>query len=135
VPFVKTTGSRGLHVTVPIVRTSTTAEVRAFAEQVAATMVERHPDELTVAFSKAERGGRLYLDVLRNGASQTEVAAYGVRGRPGAPVAAPLEWDELRDRTLRADRWTVRNIFRRLARRPDPWAGMDDVARTLPVFP
>lgn len=132
VPFVKTTGSRGLHVSVPLVRSSTTAEVRAFAEQVAATMVERHPDELTTAFSKAERGDRLFLDVLRNGASQTEVAAYGVRGRPTAPVAAPLEWDEVRDRALRADRWTVRNIFRRLARRPDPWAHMDEVARELP---
>jgi bifunctional non-homologous end joining protein LigD len=133
-PFVKTTGSRGLHVTVPLGRSSTTAEVRAFAEDVAATLVERHPDELTTAFSKAERGDRLFLDVLRNGPSQTEVAAYGVRGRPGAPVAAPLEWAEVRDRSLRPDRWTVRNIFRRLARRPDPWSGMDDAARDLPVF-
>jgi bifunctional non-homologous end joining protein LigD len=135
VPFVKTTGSRGLHVSVPLVRHSSTAEVRAFAEHVAAVMVERHPDELTTAFSKADRGERLFLDVLRNGPSQTEVAAYGVRGRPGAPVAAPLEWSEVHDRSLRADRWTVRNIFRRLARRPDPWAGMDDSARELPRVP
>jgi bifunctional non-homologous end joining protein LigD len=135
VPFVKTTGSRGLHVTVPLVRSSTTAEVRAFAEHVAATMVERHPDALTTAFSKAERGDRLFLDVLRNGPSQTEVAAYGVRGRPGAPVAAPLEWAEVGDRALRADRWTVRNVFRRLGRRPDPWLGMDAAARELPRVP
>ena len=135
VPFVKTTGSRGLHVSVPLLPSSTTAEVRAFAEHVAATMVERHPDELTTAFTKADRGDRLFLDVLRNGASQTEVAAYGVRGRPGAPIAAPLEWSEVSDRALRADKWTVRNIFRRLSRRADPWSDMDAAACELPRVP
>jgi bifunctional non-homologous end joining protein LigD len=136
VPYVKTTGSRGLHVTVPLDRSATTAEVGAFADAVAADLVTRHPDRLTTEFSKAERGGRLFLDVLRNRPSQTEVAAYGVRARPGAPVATPLEWDEVRDRSLTSDRWTVRNVFRRLARRTDPWEGLDDDARPLPqAFP
>jgi bifunctional non-homologous end joining protein LigD len=132
VPYVKTTGSRGLHVTVPLDRSATTAEVGAFADEVAAMLAERHPDRLTTAFSKAERGTRLFLDVLRNRPSQTEVAAYGVRARPGAPVATPLEWDEVKDAKLTAQRWNVRNVFRRLARREDPWARFDADARPLP---
>jgi bifunctional non-homologous end joining protein LigD len=132
VPFVKTTGSRGLHVMTPLDRSAHIREVRAFAESVAGELVRRHPDRLTVEFAKVDRQGRLFLDVLRNGPAQTEVVAYGVRGRAGAPVAAPLEWDEVRSRELRADRWTVRNLFRRLARRPDPWAEVDACARPLP---
>jgi len=133
VPYVKTTGSRGLHVMTPLDRSSTTAEVRAFAEAVAQLLVDRHPDDLTVEFSKVDRRGRLFLDVLRNGPAQTEVVAYGVRARPGAPVAAPLEWDEVKDAGLTADRWTVRNLFRRLSRRDDPWTDVDRDARPLPA--
>lgn len=132
VPFVKTSGSRGLHVTAPLDRSASTLEVRAFAEAVAEDLAARHPDRLTTAFSKAERGTRLFLDVLRNGQAQTEVVAYGVRGRAGAPVATPLEWDEVKDAKLRPDRWTVRNLFRRLAQRPDPWGEMGASARPLP---
>jgi bifunctional non-homologous end joining protein LigD len=132
VPYVKTTGSRGLHVTVPLDRSANTAQVGEFADAVAAELVARHPDRLTTAFSKADRGGRLFLDVLRNRPSQTEVAAYGVRARPGAPVATPLEWDEVQDGSLTADRWTVRNVFRRLAQRADPWEGIERDARPLP---
>ena len=132
VPFVKTTGSRGLHVTVPLDRSATIEEVRAFAEAVARDLVECHPDTLTVEFSKAARGDRLFLDVMRNGYAQTEIAAYGLRGLAGAPVAAPLEWDEVRDGALTADKWTIRNIFRRLARRDDPWVTIDHSARPLP---
>jgi bifunctional non-homologous end joining protein LigD len=130
VPFVKSTGSRGLHVTVPLDRSADLEHVRAFAESVAADLVARSPDRLTTTFSKAERGTRLFLDVLRNGQAQTEVAAYGVRGLPGAPVAAPLEWSEVR--TFEPGRWTVRNVFRRLARRADPWRDLDTHARPLP---
>ena len=130
VPHVKSTGSRGLHVTSPLDRSATTGEVRAFAEAVAGHLAARRPDQLTTAFSKAERGTRLYLDVLRNGHAQTEVAAYGVRGLPTAPVAAPLEWDEVRG--FEPGRWTVRNVFRRLSQRSDPWRDLDAHARPLP---
>ena len=132
VPFVKTTGSRGLHVTVPLDRTATIEEVRAFADAVARELVEQHPDTLTVEFSKAARGDRLFLDVMRNAYAQTEIAAYGLRGRASAPIAAPLAWDEVRVSSLTADKWTVRNIFRRLARRTDPWVTIDQCARPLP---
>ena len=101
VPYVKTTGSRGLHVTVPLDRSATIEEVRAFAEAVAAELVASHPDRLTTEFSKAARGDRLFVDVMRNAHAQTEIAAYGLRGVPGAPIAAPLEWDEVRPRAHR----------------------------------
>lgn len=130
VPYVKSSGSRGLHVTVPLDRSATMGEARAFAEAVAADLAGRRPDRLTTAFHKADRGGRLFLDVMRMGRSQTEVAAYGVRGRPGAPVAAPLEWDEVA--AFEPARWTVRNLFRRLGQRADPWAAIDRDARPLP---
>jgi bifunctional non-homologous end joining protein LigD len=134
VPYVKSSGSRGLHVTAPLDRSANMAEARAFAEAVAADLARRHPDRLTTAFRKTERGDRLFLDVMRMGRAQTEVAAYALRGRPGAPVAAPLEWDEVR--RFEPGRWTVRNIFRRLGGRDDPWAGIERDARPLPAgFP
>lgn len=133
VPFVKSSGGRGLHVTVPLDRSSTIEEVRAFAEAVAAHLAAEHSDRLTTEFSKAARGDRLFLDVMRNGRAQTEVAAYGVRARTGAPVAAPLEWDEVRSFT--PGRWTVRNVFRRLAQRADPWADLNGSVRPLPGNP
>jgi bifunctional non-homologous end joining protein LigD len=131
VPFVKTTGSSGLHVEVPLDGSATTEEVRGFADDVAALLARLHPDALTTAFSKAEREGRLYLDVARNGQAQTVVAAYGVRAKPTAPVAAPLEWDEVRSSSLGPQRWTIGNIFNRLGRRADPWADMAASARPL----
>ena len=134
VPFVKTTGSSGLHVEVPLDRSATTDEAREFADALAVDLAAAHPDVLTTAFRKADRGSRLYLDVARNGHAQTEVAAYGLRALPGAPLAAPLEWDEVDDPALTPQRWTAANIFRRLARRADPWADFTAGARPLPAF-
>ena len=130
VPYVKATGGRGLHVTVPLDRSAMSDDVRAFSESIAADLSAAHPDRFTTEFSKAARGTRLYLDVLRNGRSQTEVAAYGVRGHATAPVAAPLEWNEVA--SFEPGRWTVRTIFRRLGRRRDPWLDLDANARPLP---
>ena len=130
VPYVKATGGRGLHVTVPLDRSATSDEVRAYSDAVAAELAAAHPDRFTTEFSKAARGDRLYLDILRNNRSQTEVVAYGVRGLPGAPVAAPLDWSEVS--AFEPGRWTVRNIFRRLGRRADPWRDLDADARPLP---
>jgi bifunctional non-homologous end joining protein LigD len=129
-PFVKTTGSRGYHVVVPLDRSRSFAEVRAYAREVAAELAERNPDRFTVEQRIAARGGRLYLDTARNGYAQTAVAPYAVRAIDGAPVACPLEWDELG--RVDPQGFTVRNLFRRLARRPDPWADMVRAAAPLP---
>jgi bifunctional non-homologous end joining protein LigD len=128
--FLKTTGSRGYHVVAPLDRSRSFAEVRAFAREVAGELADRAPDRFTVEQRIAARHGRLYLDTARNGYAQTAVAPYAVRALDGAPVACPLEWDELG--RVHPQGFTVRNLFRRLARRTDPWADMARAAAPLP---
>jgi len=132
VPFVQTTGSRGLHVVAPLVVGPDHGEVLRFAGAVADHLAAADPARLTTEFRKARRGSRLYLDVARNGYAQTVVAPYSLRARPGAPAATPLDWDEVRATRLRPDRWTVGNLFRRLGAKADPWRGMARHARPLP---
>ncbi|MFF7813443.1 non-homologous end-joining DNA ligase [Streptomyces sp. NPDC007945] len=115
-----TTGSRGLHVVVPLDRRTAFDEVRAFAGDVAELLAARHPDELTTAPRKQAREGRLYLDIQRNGYAQTAVTPYAVRARPGAPVATPLSWTELDAPDLTGRRWTLANLDERLEE-DDPW--------------
>jgi bifunctional non-homologous end joining protein LigD len=131
VPFAQVTGSKGIHVWAPLRRRASGGDVRAFAGDAAALLAERHPDELTVEFRKAKRQGRILVDVARNSYAQTVVPPYAVRPRPGAPVATPLDWDELSDPKLRPDRWTLRTVLRRLAAKGEPWAEMQTFARGI----
>jgi bifunctional non-homologous end joining protein LigD len=126
--FLKSSGSRGLHVVVPLVPAAETDAVKVFSMVVAEALAARHPDELTTEGRIADRDGRLYLDIGRNGYAQTMAAPYAVRARPGAPVSVPLDWSELDE--FDPGRHTLHNIAERLAR-PDPWAGMDQAATTL----
>ncbi|MFI1658114.1 non-homologous end-joining DNA ligase [Streptomyces sp. NPDC020472] len=115
-----TTGSRGLHVLVPLDRQAGFDTVRAFARDVAELLADRHPERFTTAARKQARKGRLYLDVQRNAYGQTAVTPYAVRALPGAPVAAPLSWSELEDPGLTARRWTLATVDERL-KAEDPW--------------
>ncbi len=130
-PLVKTTGSRGLHVTVPLAREHDFDEVRAFASEVAEVAVGRAPDVLTTEQRKDRRGEKVYVDVQRNAYGQHAVAPYALRARPGAPVATPVDWDELSGRDVSPRRWTISNLFRRLGQRDDPWRGAWRHARSL----
>jgi len=130
-PFAQVTGSKGIHVWTPLRRRATFEDVRPFARAVAERLTHRYPDELTLEFRKAERGGRILVDVMRNAYAQTTVPPYAVRPLPGAPVATPIEWDELSDSKLRANRWTVKSVLRRLAAKDDPWADIASFARGL----
>lgn len=130
-PFAMTTGSRGLHVVVPIRRSTPTDEVRAFARDLAEEVAAAAPDALTTAQRRAARGRRIYLDVARNGYGQHAVAPYALRPLPGAPVATPLRWEELDDEALHAQRWTIRNIGERLEAAGDPWEDIARRARSL----
>ncbi|MGW2816837.1 non-homologous end-joining DNA ligase [Streptomyces sp. NPDC001415] len=116
---VMTTGSRGLHVLVPLDRRAPFDDVRDFALGTANLLTARHPDTLTTAPRKEARRGRLYLDTQRNAYAQTAVAPYSVRALPGAPVATPLAWAEIDDPDLDARRWTLGTIADRLDN--DPW--------------
>ncbi|WAP57211.1 DNA polymerase domain-containing protein [Streptomyces sp. S465] len=127
--LLMTTGSRGLHVVVPLDGHADFDTVRSFARDAADLLAARHPDRLTTEPRKAKRRGRLYLDTQRNAYAQTAVTPYAVRARPGAPVATPIDARELDDPALRSDRWTLRTVGERLA--DDPWARTDTRGRSL----
>jgi bifunctional non-homologous end joining protein LigD len=129
--YVQTTGSRGLHVVAPLRADTDFDTARQFAREVAEVVVADDAAHRTAEARTDKRGDRVYLDIMRNAYAQTAVAPYSVRARGGAPVATPLEWDELDTRGLRADRFTIRDIPKRLAGQGDPWAGMYRHARSL----
>ncbi|MEU6367365.1 non-homologous end-joining DNA ligase [Streptomyces sp. NPDC046931] len=124
-----TTGSRGLHVVVPLAGSHGFGEVREFAKDFADTLAAAHPDRLTTAALKKDRGDRLYLDVQRNAYAQTAVVPFTVRALPGAPVATPLTWDQLDDPNVHARRWTVADAVDQA--RTDPWADLPGRGRSL----
>jgi bifunctional non-homologous end joining protein LigD len=130
-PFAQVTGSKGIHVWTPLRRRARHDEVRAFAGDIARVLAARHPDELTSEWRKEKRDGRILVDVARNTYAQTAVPPYAVRPRAGAPVATPLDWEELSDSKLRPDRWNVRNVLRRLSAKGDPWADIASYARGI----
>jgi bifunctional non-homologous end joining protein LigD len=119
--FPMTTGSRGLHVSIPLNREMDFDRVRAFARTVAELLAQRDPRQVTVAARKDQRRGRVYIDVMRNAYAQTAVAPYALRAKPGAPIATPLDWDELSDARLHSQRYNLRNIFQRIETVGDPW--------------
>ena len=130
-PFAQVTGSKGIHVWTPLRRRARHDEVRAFAGEIGRVLAARHPDELTTEFRKAKRDGRILVDTARNTYAQTAVPPYAVRPRPGAPVATPIEWEELSDSKLRPDRWTLKNVLRRLRAKGDPWTDIASYARGI----
>jgi bifunctional non-homologous end joining protein LigD len=120
--FVMTTGSRGLHVVIPLDRSSDFDAVRSFAQAMAESLASRHTFSLTTEVRKEKRKGRIFLDTLRNAYGQTSVPPYALRARDGAPVATPVSWDELQDPDLHARSHTIDTIFRRIGRVGDPWS-------------
>jgi bifunctional non-homologous end joining protein LigD len=127
VAFAKSTGSKGLHVHVPLDGTAGFDDVRELAHALAADLVDRDPDRLTIEHRKNARHGRLFVDWLRNGYGQHAVAPFTLRAVPGAPVATPLGWDEATARGFDPRRFRLANVFRRIGRKQDPWAEIDRV--------
>jgi bifunctional non-homologous end joining protein LigD len=124
--YVKTTGSKGFHIVVPLDGTASFESVWRFAHGLGAVLVKRHPDMLTQEFIKSDRAGRILVDTGRNGYGATFAAAYAVRPKPGAPVSAPCTWGEIERGTARPRSFTLRNMARRVGDVGDPWA---DLAR------
>jgi bifunctional non-homologous end joining protein LigD len=129
--WVKTSGSKGYHIVVPLDGKTAFDEVGAFAIQAARVLVERYPERFTLEFMKADRGDRIYADVGRNGPGATYAAPYTVRPKPGAPVSAPCTWDEIESGTVHPQSFNVRNMPRRLEDVDDLWAGIHTKGRSL----
>jgi bifunctional non-homologous end joining protein LigD len=129
--YAMTTGSRGVHVVIPLDRGSDYDSVRNYAQAMAESLASRHTGTLTTDIRKERRHGRLFLDTLRNAYGQTSVPPYALRARDGAPVATPVTWDELDDPGLNSRTYTIANIFRRLGQKGDPWEGIYSHAISL----
>ena len=129
VPFLMTTGSRAYHIVVPLKPLYTFEQVHEFAKGLAHELADAYPDLLTTNPLKVARQGRILVDYMRNSFGATSVAPYSVRALEGAPVATPLTWDEL----SRTDpqKYTIKTIFKRLARKKDPWKDFKTSAQAL----
>jgi bifunctional non-homologous end joining protein LigD len=123
--WIKTSGSKGFHIAVPMDGKTDMETVARFAHEVGTLFVARAPDRLTQEFSKADRGGRIYVDTGRNGYGATVAAAYTVRARRGAPVSAPCTWEEVERGDVSPGTFTLRNMPDRVAKVGDLWAAME----------
>jgi bifunctional non-homologous end joining protein LigD len=129
--WVKTSGSKGFHILVPLDGKGSTDKVAHFAHAVGQKLVSRAPDRLTQEFSKSDRKGRIYVDTGRNGYSATFAAAYTVRAKTGAPVSAPVTWDEVRSGKVSPQSFNLRNMADRIAKVGNAWADMPRRGRSL----
>jgi bifunctional non-homologous end joining protein LigD len=120
-PYVKTTGSRGLHVCSPLDRSAEFDVTHVFARDIAALVARNKPDVLTVEPRKEKRRGRVFIDALRNSYAQTAVVPYSLRARDGAPVAMPISWQKLSDPKVSPQSYNIHNVFKQTR---DPWVDM-----------
>jgi bifunctional non-homologous end joining protein LigD len=129
--WVKTSGSKGFHIVVPIEPVAEYGTVARFAGAVGSEMVRRDPDHLTQEFAKVDRGKRILMDTGRNGYSATFAAAYAVRAKAGAPVSAPCTWAEVEGGEVGPRSFTLRNMGERVAKVGDVWAGLLETRQSL----
>jgi bifunctional non-homologous end joining protein LigD len=129
--WVKTSGSKGFHVLVPLQPVADFGVVARFAHEVGTELVRRDPDHLTQEFSKVDRGGRILIDTGRNGYSATFAAPYTLRAKVGAPVSAPCTWTEVERGAVTPRAFTLRSMPQRLDDVGDLWAGARSGGVTL----
>jgi bifunctional non-homologous end joining protein LigD len=122
--WVKTSGSKGFHIVVPLDGKHHFGEVGRFGDAIGRLLVERDPRHLTQEFAKADRAGRTYVDTGRNGFGATFAAPYAVRPKPGAPVSAPCTWEELARGEADPTAFTLRSMANRIRDAGDPWSAL-----------
>ncbi|MBS4537452.1 non-homologous end-joining DNA ligase [Clostridium sp. D2Q-11] len=130
VPYVMTTGSSGLHIVVPIKQEKSFDEIREIAKDISQEVVNKDEDLYTIEQRKEKRENKIFIDYLRNAYGQTSIAPYSIRSKEHAPVATPLDWNEL-DGDLTPTKYNIKNIFRRLGQKEDPWKDMYHNKRTI----
>ncbi len=129
--WLKTSGSKGFHIVVPLDGQSGFDLVWRFAQGVGAVLVKRDPERLTQEFLKAERAGRILVDTGRNGYGATFAATYAVRARPGAPISAPCSWEELEAGLAQPQSFALRSMLPRVDRVGDLWAELHARGQSL----
>ncbi len=129
--WIKTSGSKGFHIAVPLDAKSDFGTVARFAHTVGRTLVQRDPKNLTQEFSKKDRAGRILVDTGRNEYSATFAAAYTVRAKPGAPVSAPCTWEEVQRCEVGPRSFTLRTMEERIAKVGELWSNMLKSKRSL----
>jgi bifunctional non-homologous end joining protein LigD len=122
--WIKTSGSKGFHIVVPLDGKADFGAVHRFANSVGTVLVSRDPKRLTQEFSKADRGGRILVDTGRNGYSATFAAPYAVRAKPGAPISAPCTWEEVEKGDVHPQTFTLQTIADRINAVGDLWSKM-----------
>jgi bifunctional non-homologous end joining protein LigD len=122
--WVKTSGSKGFHIVVPLDAKADFGAVHRFADTVGTVLVSRDPKTLTQEFSKADRGGRILVDTGRNGYSATFAAPYAVRAKPGAPISTPCTWEEVEKGEVEPQTFTLKTIADRIESVGDLWSDM-----------
>jgi bifunctional non-homologous end joining protein LigD len=129
--FVMTTGSRGLHIYIPLRRSISFDVTKEFAQLCARHLIAKHPDLCTLEIRKDKRHQKVFIDTLRNQQGATAVAPYAIRGYPTAPIATPLFWKEVEDRTLSPQKYTISSISKRLTEINDPWKDFFKLGQSL----
>lgn len=120
-PFLKTTGSRGLHIVIPIKPENSFLKVRQTAKKLADELAKKHPKLLTTEMLKASRGKKVFVDYLRNGFAQTAVAPYSVRAKEGATVSMPIHWKQIEDKKFDSQHYNIQNALTHLKKTGDIW--------------
>jgi bifunctional non-homologous end joining protein LigD len=129
--WVKTSGSKGFHIVVPLNGKTEMGDVEAFAHRVGTALVRANPDVFTQEFHKADRGARILVDTGRNGYSATFAAVYAVRAKPTAPISAPCTWDEIESGDVHPRSFTILNMADRIEAVGDLWKDMAKRKRSL----
>src|SRR5215210_2082038 len=129
--WIKTTGSKGFHIAVPLDAKADFGTVARFAHRVGKLLVARDPENLTREFHKVDRRGRILVDTGRNDYSATFAAAYTVRAKRGAPVSAPCTWEEVERGEVSPRTFTIRNMGQRIANVGDLWSALLKTKRSL----
>jgi bifunctional non-homologous end joining protein LigD len=121
--YLKTSGGKGIHIIVPLMRQAGWDDVKAFAKAISEFMAKQIPERFVAKMGPKNRIGKIFIDYLRNSRGASTVAAYSVRARPGLPVSVPITREELLTLTSAAQ-WHIGNLHERLEQQnEDPWAG------------
>ncbi|MEL7587928.1 MAG: DNA ligase D [Prolixibacteraceae bacterium] len=123
--FCKTSGSRGIHIYVPVLQRYSYTQVQSFVKVIELHIHHQNPDLTSFERSPSERKGKVYFDYLQNAKGKTMAAVYSLRPRPGALVSAPVRWEELTPK-LKPQMFTLRNMRKRLEKEGDLWQGIFD---------